>query len=647
MTTPRRRVAALIGMLAAVAAVSVVAVAPAVAYPAARSFGAPADSPEPTSSSPESTSRTAESTSSKRATSTAAIVPYPGDPVAEAALVAAEERRVIDVRALMSMATRLGVSTGRPYRLDTGRIPTLVLPARDSAYSLEELSELAPRAISRDSDGAYVVSEHVVVGPGATLRLVGRGGMTVRLESNDEGFVALVAAGGSLVIAGEPSAPTTVQSWSTAAGAPDTSTDDGRAYVRVFGGRAEFTNVEFGDLGFWSGLTGGVSLTGTTLPEPIDAAEGGPFETLPDAGSSDPADAIDGFMPLEGDLETLSLEGATDELGYASGLIQSVTLARNAFGLFVTNSDRVEVRDSLIEDSLVDGLVLHRDVTNSTVLSTVARNNARDGFRLTRATSSVIFDRLTADGNGRNGISVESGALVSGPSATGIPTTVYGNNEVSQSTATDNGRYGIEVAGGTNITVRGNTVERNVMGIVVTGGASAVAVLDNEVVDSTSHGISLRDAGLDLEVVGNRVEGARIGVYARNAGGAFERNEIVDVSIHGITLIGDTGASIVVGNAIAGSGPTAVDVVRTSGTAVRDNATEAWQSTKPLAVVLASVFQPLTILWISIGLLLLFGALFTGRRRRGVHDPFADHAPLTSFTRGIVSRDELPSPGRG
>lgn len=621
MSAVGRAAALSTGMLLAVSALVAVGVAPAASAPTAALPAAAEAGRQPVSTEHA----------------------YPGDAKAESALVAAEERRLIDVRSLMSIATRLDLSNGRPYRLDVGAIPTLVLPEREAPYSMEELADMAPRSIARD-DEAFLVREHILVGQGATLRLASRGGMTVRLASDDSGFVSIVAAGGSLVVAGEPTSPTVVESWSEARGSADTTTADGRAYVRVFGGRAEFTNVRFADLGFWSGITGGVSLTGTVLPDAVDAADG-PFQPIESTDAVETAaEAVEGFMPL--DLDTLALESdaEAESLGYASGLVQSVTFARNAFGLFVTNSDRVEVRDSLIEGSLVDGLVMHRDVSNSTVISTVARSNARDGFRLTRASTSIVLDRVEAERNGRNGITIESGPLVAGPSATGLATTVYGNNEVAMSSAIGNGRYGIEIVGGTSITVRGNAVERNLMGIVVTEGASEVSVLDNDVVDSASHGISLREAGLDLEVVGNRVDGARIGIYVRDAGGAVERNELVDVSIHGVTLIGDTGASTVVGNAISGSGPTAIDVVRTTGAAVRDNATESWQSTKPLSVVIAGVFQPLTVLWIGIGVMLILGALLSGRRRPGVHDPFADRAPLTSFTRGIVARDELARP---
>jgi parallel beta-helix repeat protein len=187
----------------------------------------------------------------------------------------------------------------------------------------------------------------------------------------------------------------------------------------------------------------------------------------------------------------------------------------------------------------VDGLVLHRDVSNSNVESTIARNNAQNGFRLARATSSVTFQRLQAIDNGRDGISLEGGPLADGPSATGIPTTVYGNNEVTGSTSTGNARYGIEVVGGTNIVIAGNTVSHNVMGIVVSKAATGISIKSNEVTDSQKQGIAIKDSALDASVVDNKVSNTSIGIYARDAGGNFEGNTITGVSNHGISLLHD------------------------------------------------------------------------------------------------------------
>jgi parallel beta-helix repeat protein len=561
---------------------------------------------------------------------------YPGDPDAEARLVAAEERRVLDIGSTLQHAVLDGKLPDGPFRLTTTGIPTIVLIARDTPYTIPELSRMAPRSVEAQDDGAYLLTEHIYVAEGATLRIAATGQGVLRLSGSPEGFVTIVTDGGDLEIQGSPDLPLEVTSWDPALGAPDTVTADGRPYIRVYAGHAELVDVELGDLGFWSGVTGGLSLTGAVLPAGLEQTA----EALP------PEQQIPGVEALgdgEENLQTLSVEEEVSD-GYASALIQSVEVTGDAFGLFVTNSDRVEVRDSTFTDNLVDGLVLHRDVTNSSVTGSSAVGNAQDGFNLTRATSSVVFDGLVARDNGRNGITIEGRPLVDGPSATGITVISYGDNEVRNSTSNGNGRYGIEVVGGSEITLRGNEVAGNTMGIVVTAGAQAVTIEGNTIESSLNQGVALRDAGTDLRVVDNRIQGADIGIFVRDAGGRIEDNRISEVVNHGIALVGETGGSAIVGNVVSGAGPSAIDVFRTTGTAVRDNDTSEWTSTKPLDVILRRVFQPLTVLW-GLLIVVLVVSLIGRRPRTPGFDPFADQKPLSAFTRGVVDRDRARALG--
>lgn len=618
---------------------------------------------------------------------------YPGDPDAEAALVAAEDRRLVEVRSIANGAQWTGASQWRPYRLETGTTYTLVLVEREAPYSFDDLLELAPQTLVRQPDGSYLLGENIVVEEGATLDLTSDDGLRLNLTSTDDAFVSIVTLGGDLTVAGTAENPTVVSAWDPRTGTADADTSDGRAYVRVIGGYADFRHATFDHLGFWSGTTGGVSLTGTDLPHTApgsqDLAAGevaAPDEpTVTDAptgavatgdavspdpaasGSavSDPAAADTGaagagttagtplvapaakvfgteLLPTGAGAPTLGLGADLSGYSFVSAQIQDVTFSENAFGLFVMNAEGVVVSGSRIEDSLVDGLVMHRDVTASTVVATTSTGNAVDGFRLARSTSGIVLERLTSTDNGRNGISIEGTPLADGPSATGTGTQMSGANSVSESTVTGNGRYGIDVVGGTTIEVDANTVTDNPAGIVVSEGATAVELTDNTVEGADQQGISLRSAGTDTVVTGNTVLGGEIGIYARDAGGTFERNTVDDVTSHAITLVGTTGGSVVSDNTVGGRGPSAIDVARTTGVAVTDNSTEDWDSTKPLSTVLRQIFQPLTVVWLLLALLVLVTALTSIRHRNaGVRHPYANRAPLTSLTRGVVDPDEI------
>ena len=576
-----------------------------------------------------------------------AAIDYAGDPEAESLISAAEERRLIEVRSIANAADWSGLAHYKPYRLAIGDLYTLVLVARDAPYTLEDVAELAPRTFTKQPDGSFLLAENIVVERGATLDLSSDDGLVLRMQSSSKSFASIVTLGGNITVTGTVDEPAWITSWDVDTGKVDTDTSDGRAYIRVVGGHADLGYAFFDHLGFWSGMTGGVSLTGTDLPDKGT-------DNLPKKGTNARASDIQETTGTEifgteilptGEAGLLAMDADLSGYSYVSALIHDVTFSDNAFGLFVTSADGVVVRDSAASDSLVDGIVFHRHVKNSEIKRTTANGNAQDGVRLTRATSGIVLDNVTANENGRDGISLDGQSLAVGPSATGMPVGSYGNNTVSNSTASSNARYGIEVVGGDNITVDGNTLKGNDVGIVVRSGASAVTVKENTVEESVTQGIAFRDSGTDNTVRGNTVIGGEIGIYLRDAGGEITRNTIEDVSNHAVTLIGDTGTSAVTHNVASGTGPSAIDVARTTDASTDKNDIESWRSTKPLDVILRGIFQPLTVMWLLLGLLLLVTALSSiGRRQNTIRDPYANLAPLSSFTTGEVTRDQVAGP---
>ena len=568
---------------------------------------------------------------------------YPGDPALEALLVAAEDRRLIEVRAISNAAGWTNVNQGRPYRLSTGNTYTLVLIPREAPYTLDSLIEYAPSTFVRQPDGSYLLSENIVIEQGATLRLESPDGLAIKMSSTPDAFVSIVALGGAVEFGGTSEKPLEFTSWDPVSSTPDTSTADGRSYLRVIGGHAAFTDVVFHDLGFWAGTTGGVSLTGTEAPEVLSDYAPQNLQQEPEQA---PTEVYGNALLPTGELETLAMEPDLSGYSYVSAFLRNVTSRDNAFGMFITSADGVDIKDTVFQDNLVDGLVLHRNVTNTIVRTSSSTGNAVDGFRLTRATTGIVLDRVESEFNGRNGVTLEGGPLADGPSATGTAVGRYGNNEVTNSTVTSNGRYGIDVVGGTNIVLDGNRVTDQIMGIVVSSDAATVAITDNIVDNSREQGIAVRKGVADVTVQGNSIVGGEIGIYLREAGGTIDRNSVQDVSNHAITLIDQVGTSAVTANTASGSGPSAIDVARAQGpVVVEDNVTVDWTSTKPLDVVLRSIFQPLTVLWILLGALLLITALSgIGRRRPGIRNPYADKAPLSQLSAGVVEPEALGLP---
>jgi nitrous oxidase accessory protein NosD len=570
---------------------------------------------------------------------------YTGDPAQEARLVQSEAERLVYVRTVSAAARWNDAITEGPYRLRTGPTYTLVLPARAEPYTVADLQRLAPETFVVQPSGAYVLSESIIVLAGATLQLnppagstlpkppataEAEPGMQLRLESNDDSFVSIVTMGGSLAVAGTADAPMEITSWNSALGSHDARTGDGRSYVRVIGGHATFSHASVSHLGFWSGNTGGLSLTGTDVA--------GDFATEnPDAsGTQNIAGAQ--LLP-SGAVEDPTV---SPEYSYVSAGLDNVSLTGNAFGLFVTSADGVVVRDSTISDSLVDGLVFHRFVTDSSVTRTLSENNAVDGFALARSSDEVAFSRVTAEGNGRNGITLDGESLATGPSATGTPVEHYGDNTVTDSTFMRNARYGVEIRGGDDLVVEANLIADNESGVVVSHAASDVRITDNQFDDQERQSIAVRDTVTGATVTGNEIDGSDTGVYVRNADVEVTDNTIDAVSNHGISLVGDVGETVVTDNDVAGFGRVPIYAEESVGGSVGENSTLEWRPAVSFETIVDSVFQPLTLIWLSLGLLVLVTAVIpAGQRRTSIQHPYAERVPLTSYTRGVVSRESI------
>ena len=609
------------------------------------------------------------------AASTAPVVhgeTYEGDGERESRLVQSEAERLVYVRTVAPSAQfSEGIVPG-PFRLRTGTGFTLVLPARAEPYSLTELTLLAPDTLVRQADATYLLSENVAVLDGATLDIrppahpdgvpsdgtgaagtetdgapedtqstgTAAAGLSLRLASDAGGFATIVALGGAIAVTGTPQHPVDVSSWDPAEGASDLQTADGRAYLRAAGGSVTLSNVNVSDLGFWSGATGGIALTGTD--DGVTAAEPTGQEA---AQASEPLPAPGGAQLLQPPPAPGAVPAPAGAAAAASvtGVLDSVRLDGNAFGVFVSRAAGVTIRDSEVSRSLVDGIVLHRGVTGSRVVRTASHNNAVDGFRVSRSSTGNVFSGVTSAGNGRNGIFLDGQPLGVGPSSSGTAPSSGGGNRVVNSTFWNNARYGVAISGGSGVVVAGSRIDAGENGIVVDKSASAVVLRDNTLRAQHSQGIALRDGVERAQVRGNTISDVPTGVYLRNAAAALTANELRGIGSHGVTLVGRAKGVTVTDNVVAGSGSIAIFTENARGAAVSGNDLVGWRPAPSLESVTRSLFQPLTIVWLLVGLAILVTSLATvSHRRRGIRHPYAERVPLASFTSGVVSRDSLP-----
>jgi hypothetical protein len=551
---------------------------------------------------------------------------YPGDPVAEAALVAAEEQRLELVEDVGNLVpSRVEWFDGGPYRVPTAPATTLVLPASAEPYTIADLRELAPETFVEQTDGSFLLSEHLVTLPGATLDLTSEGPATIRMLSTDGLFTSVVTLGSTLKLTGAPDSPAGLTSFDPATGATDTDTVDGRAYLRVIGGTVDLRNASFGDLGFWSGETGGLALTGAARVDP-SAAMGGD-ETATDGAPTLSQDEVTGLVADE-----------QPDPGPVSGVIDGVSSTGNAFGLFVSTATKLAISDLRVQHSLVDGVVLHRGVTETTIESAQSSANAIDGIVIDRSSTGIAMTGVTASGNGRNGISIDGRPLAEGPTAGGTPVSEYGEVHVKDSTVAGNARHGIQVNGGNAISVTGSDVLANVVGIALDHGAADVRISNNTFADQERQSISVRDGVEQTTISENRFESVDTGVRIAGASASVEDNTFTDISNHAVTLVGTATGARVTGNVASGSGSAAIRDAAAGGY-IAGNDTEHWQEQVTPTSVLQVFAQPLTLVWMGLGLLLLLTAI-TGYRMRPSRDRW-NRTPLTELSRGIVPVEQV------
>ncbi len=582
----------------------------------------------------------------------------PADAARQAALVDQEDQRIMQTRSVLTAILQIGgqatAQWKRPQIFGSSQGKTLVLPAVNTGkpYTVEDLRRYGGRYFQRLPDGSYLLGIHVFVADGAGLLLQNPSGgpLVIRMGSTGGAFSSIVSFGGNIRIEGNARYPARIFSWDPRTRRPDTNVADGRAYLRAVGGEFRMKYAHVSQLGFWSGRTGGIALTGTDRPasaakhlnkEQRHANKKKRLEQQRKGGS--------GGGP--GDIEIERPGGTATHVPAAdlvTGSIDHSTIIGDAFGLFVSGSNQTQVTNNKIMNSLVHGLVMHRFAKNATIENTIVTGSKGDGFVLSRATEKVRVTNCRSENNGHNGFTVNGQALADGPSASGESLESFGDSSINNSLARNNGHYGIELLGGDKLSVQNSQVIGGDMGIVVRSAATQVQVSGNRLSGQIRQGISLRDGVKDASLAGNTVDGARTGIYLRGSSGTLVGNVIKGATSHGITLVGNAGGSEIRDNHLSGSGTSAVSTSRAHGGIEKSgNDTGGWNDTASLWMKAQRYMTPLNIIWTCVLLMVIItmirartGGLRIGRR--GTH-PYVLQQPME--LRPVWRLPRMPRPG--
>jgi hypothetical protein len=481
-----------------------------------------------------------------------------------AGLVAGEDQRL---RTLLHHSTRILTPAVVPT---AGALPTLVLPLRPNAYTLNDLRAVGA-VVPTSQPGVMMLVDSVLVGSGAKLTLGGQGLSKLLMSSSTQGFTSLVTWGGTMTLAGDSAdSPFTIMGWDQGRGQPAQNHGYGRPYIRAIGGGLNLTNVRASNLGFWSGRTGGVAWTGVNR--------------RPSSGSA-----------------------------------VSSTFTGDTYGAFVSRASGVVFKNDLFESNELDGVRLHRGALNVKVTGSAAARNGANGFDISRGATGDVLSGDLAMHNAGNGYLINGQPLVSGASPSGDQTTASVGTMVDGSTADANLRSGILIEGGDGTVIKSSVVRSDVTtAIAVRAGATNTLLSGNDVQSGGRVALSIGPAVTGTTVTGNTLLQARIGILVRNSPGVrLIGNHIGGMSVFGISVRGTSPGVVGNDNVIAGRGFQPIDVrAGAPAPVLRTTDVKGWLHRSQLTALGYLRYHPLLASWLIILTLVTLCIVATRLRRR-------------------------------
>lgn len=440
---------------------------------------------------------------------------------------------------------------------------TVVLAPRGgqhTAYGVQDLVALG--AARQDDTAVFTLIRNVVVRPGAELALIGHG--TLRISSAPQGAVSVVAWGGTLGFGGSEELPLVVTSWDDTTGAPDTDESDGRAYIRVRDGNLTSVRAEFRDLGYWSGRTGGLAVTGT------------------------------------GDAR-------------ATAAVQRSTMTRLHYGLFLSDTTGVLVQDSTVEDSTLTGVEVTNGSDATTIERTTVSRSGGDGVSVSRQSTGTNIPASTVQGSTGWGIRIDGAALADGPTSGGYGLSPAKGFALTGSHVKDNRDGGVRVISTDAIEIRGAEVDETRSAVLVEGPSTGLTVADAVLTSAELRALDVSGRIADATVTGSRLSGRRIALELTGAAVIVRDNDLRVASGFAIELSEGARADIT-GNTFHGVGQDVVAVWSGSRTMQADNDQSDW--TFQWAWVGWMNEHPMMWMWGLVLLIPAIGLPLLWRRRR-------------------------------
>ncbi|MCS5714666.1 right-handed parallel beta-helix repeat-containing protein [Herbiconiux sp. CPCC 205716] len=361
----------------------------------------------------------------------------PGD-VAQSRLVRLQDAR-------WSLIARTGAPATRADTVD-------VVPA-GTRVSLDQL--VARGSATRVDDTTVLVTRSVFVARGAVLDLTAPG-QSIRLLSGAHGAVSIVAWGGTVTLAGTTDSPVALTSWDEDAGASDLDVSDGRSYLRVHEGTLSIDHANVADLGYWSGRTGGIAVTGT-----LAAA--------------------------------------------STATVTHSVITGQHIGLYLAFSAAPTIDDTLVRASSAQAVVLANGTSSPVISASTLTGSGGDGLVVRPGVDDVTLTGSTVTRNGAYGIRADGRPQADAANSSGFSVEGSWGLAIDGSTIGDNRAGGLWVRGTGGVDLEGNTVDQRTVGLRLTDAQGTVA--QNTVHVEPGDGIVLEGASTAVTARANLVTG--------------------------------------------------------------------------------------------------------------------------------------------
>lgn len=478
---------------------------------------------------------------------------------------------------ISSEANRLNIMLGdsihmtAPGVIDSaGSVATLVLPGRTTPYTFADLLTYGA-VIPWNQPGTYLLLDSVFVAPSANLQIGGDGLSTLLMDTSPSRFTSIVTWEGTIAITGTATSPIKITGWNNG---PATNPNFGRPYLRAIGGNLELSYVHASSLGFWSGLTGGVSWTSTA------------------------------YRPATG------------------GAIASQFMG-DTYGAFVDGAVNVQFTDDLFESNQVDGLRLHRNADNSTVTDSASVRNGANGFVVSRGNHDVLSGDVALH-NGSNGFLINAQPLVSGASPTGGSNLPASGLVVKGGEAEGNEGTGILLEGGQGTVLQDNIVCGSAVAVAIRLGATNTSVVGNNVRCGRNIDLSVGPGVTNTVISDNTMSNSAIGIMLLSSPAThLLNNHMTGLSVFGLSVRGTSPGSAGSGNVIAGKGFAPIEIqAGTKAPSMAKTNVTGWDRRSSLTVPRYLIYHPLLLAWLIILCVVTFFCIVTRLRRR----PFRPYA---------------------